>query len=82
MASLTIRNIDEQLKARLRIRAARRGRSMEAEVRSILRDAVTAEPSGPGNLAVAITRRFHSLGGVDLEIAPREPMREPPKPLR
>lgn len=82
MTSLTIRNIDARLKARLRIRAARHGRSMEAEVRTILRDAVTAEQAGSENLAVVITRRFQPLGGVDLEVAPREAMREPPKPTR
>ena len=36
MASLTIRNLDNDLKARLRLRAARHGRSMEAEARTIL----------------------------------------------
>jgi phosphopantothenoylcysteine decarboxylase/phosphopantothenate--cysteine ligase len=44
MASLTVRQLDEQLKTRLRLRAARHGRSMEDEVRTILRDA--AEDAG------------------------------------
>ena len=39
MASITIRNLDESVKARLRIRAAQHGRSMEEEARHILRDA-------------------------------------------
>ena len=82
MASITIRNIDPQLKARLRVRAARHARSMEAEVRMILRDAVAADAASPGNLAAAIARRFQPFGGVDLELPPREPMREPPKLTR
>ena len=40
MAALTIRNLDEDVKAKLRIRAAHNGRSMEAEVREILDEAV------------------------------------------
>lgn len=79
MASITIRNIDPQLKARLRVRAARHARSMEAEVRAILRDAVASEAASPGNLATAIAKCFEPFGGVDLEIPPREPIREPPK---
>jgi plasmid stability protein len=79
MASITIRNIDPQLKARLRVRAARHARSMEAEVRAILRDAVAAEAASRGSLATAIARCFEAVGGVDLKIPPREPIREPPK---
>ena len=44
MASLIVRNIDESVKARLRIRAAERGRSMEEEVRHILKDAIDRDP--------------------------------------
>jgi phosphopantothenoylcysteine decarboxylase / phosphopantothenate---cysteine ligase len=44
MASLTVRQLDERLKKLLRLRAARSGRSVEDEVRTILRDA--AEASG------------------------------------
>ena len=44
MASLTVRQLDERLKKQLRLRAARNGRSVEDEVRNILRDA--AEGSG------------------------------------
>ncbi|TXL69432.1 plasmid stabilization protein [Vineibacter terrae] len=78
MASITIRNLDEPLKARLRIQAAMHGRSMEDEARDILRTALNQEPAPPGNLAAAIRARFAPLGGVDLPEAPREPMREPP----
>ena len=78
MASITIRNIDEPLKARLRVQAAIHGRSMEDEARDILRTALSREPVPPENLAAAIRARFAPLGGVDLPQVPREPMREPP----
>ena len=76
MASITIRNLDNALKERLRVRAAKRGRSMEQEAREILRDAIDrAEP--PANLAAAIRERVAALGGADLECPKREPMRDP-----
>lgn len=77
MASITIRNLDERLKARLRVRAARHGRSMEDEAREIMRQALAEGDRAPRNLASCIRRRFAALGGVELEIPPREPMREP-----
>jgi plasmid stability protein len=79
MASITIRNLEESLKRRLRIRAAHRNRSMEEEAREILRAALATEPATSGNLYDAIRRRVRAAGGVDLEIPPREPMREPPR---
>ena len=72
MASITVRNLDEGVKMRLRVRAAGNGRSMEEEVRLILRDAVGRKP-GSRNLAEAIRARIAPLGGVDLELPPREP---------
>jgi len=80
MASITIRKLDEQTQARLRVRAAHRQRSMEDEARNILRAALAEEAAVPRNLADAIRRRFRPLGGVDLRPPVREPMREPPKP--
>ena len=80
MASITIRNIDETTKARLRARAAHHKRSMEDEVRNILRAALSEEPAARHNLAEAIRRRFQPLGGVKLDLPAREPMRDPPKP--
>jgi len=77
MASITIRNLDDELKRLLRVRAAERGRSMEEEARAILRQVVTA-PAPPRDMAAAIRSRVESLGGVDLDLPPREPMREPP----
>ena len=78
MASITVRNLDEGVKKRLRLRAADNGRSMEEEARIILREAVEPE-TGEENLAEAIRARFAPLGGVELELPPRGPMREPPK---
>ena len=78
MASITIRNLDDDMKTRLRIRAAGYGRSMEEEVRLILREAVE-RAGGPTNLASAIRARFAPLGSVELEVPVREPIREPPR---
>ena len=62
--ALTIRNVDAGVKERLRVRAARHGRSMEAEARSILSEAVAGDRDQPEpNLAEAIRRRFAPLGG-------------------
>ena len=77
MASMTIRDIDEKLKARLRVQAARHGRSMEDEVRDILRTALSVETGLRGSLVEAIRARVKPFGGVELEIAPRESLREP-----
>jgi antitoxin FitA len=79
MSSLTVRNIDPRLKAKLRIRAARNARSMEEEVRVILREAVAKDPRVTTNLATFIADLFRPFGGVELEIPPREAVREPPK---
>jgi plasmid stability protein len=80
MASITIRNLDEQTKARLRVRAAHHKRSMEDEARNILRAVLAQQAGAPRNLADAIRARFEPLGGVELRLPAREPMREPPKP--
>ena len=79
MATITIRQLDEKIKTRLRVRAAHHGRSMEEEAREILRCALTASPPLKENLAEAIRRRFAAFGGVDLELPRRDAMREAPK---
>ena len=79
MASITVRNLDEGLKRRLRIRAAENGRSMEQEARDILKAALDQEPSTGKDLASTIHARFAPLGGVELDLPPREAMREPPQ---
>jgi antitoxin FitA len=78
MASLTIRRIDADVKDRLRVRAARHGRSMEEEARRILGEACGPELPPPRNAYEAIRRHFEPLGGVELELPPRGPYREPP----
>lgn len=90
MANLTIRNIDDQVKSRLRINAAHHGISMEEEVRQVLTRAVLAPASDAdaGNLAARIRATLTSAGlkGVELVLPVREPAREPPtfdaEPLR
>ena len=77
MASITIRNLDDDVKTRLRVRASSNGRSMEEEARIILREAVGREAE-PENLASFIRECFEPFGGVELELPPRKPMREPP----
>ncbi|MBB5406277.1 plasmid stability protein [Paraburkholderia sp. HC6.4b] len=77
MASMTIRNIDDQLKARLRVQAAQHGRSMEDEARDILRAALSTESTGgQRNLAESIRSRIEPLGGIDLELPERDAIRE------
>lgn len=78
MATLTIRNLDDPLKSRLRLRAAARNRSMEEEARQILRAALL-EPSTPApDLGVRIRARFSALGDIQLPIVARDPVRTPP----
>jgi plasmid stability protein len=81
MPTLTIRNVDPELREQLRVRAARHGLSMEAELREILKEALGAEKRRPEpNLAEAIRRRFLPLGGVDeIEPHPPVPVGEPPR---
>jgi plasmid stability protein len=74
MATLTIRNVDVAMRERLRVRAVRHGRSMEAEVRCILDEALESGQEQEPNLAEAIRRRFAPLGGVDLEPHPSVPV--------
>jgi plasmid stability protein len=70
MAALSIRDLDDEVREKLRVRAARHGRSMEAEVRCILAEAVE-EPPGEGSLFDVLSDRFGALGGVDLELPAR-----------
>ena len=78
MASITIRNLDDEVKTRLRVRAAEHHRSMEEEVRIILRDAVNGGPTAHRDLAKFTRECFAPLGGVELELPTRAAMREPP----
>jgi len=78
MATLTIRQLDEKTKTRLRVRAAYHGRSMEEEARAILRSALTTASPVKGNLAETIRRRFAALGGHEFELPRRDPLRKAP----
>ena len=77
MASITIRQLPETTKRKLRIRAAKNGRSMEHEAREILQSELAKTPEPPKDIVAAIRRRFAPLGGVDLNIPPRGPIRDP-----
>ena len=78
MSTLMIRRLDDALKAQIRMRAARRGHSMEEEARRLLERAVAIPDDDEIGLAAAIHRRLAPLGGVDLALPPREPGRDPP----
>lgn len=69
-AALSIRNLDDDVKARLRVRAANNGRSMESEVRAILIDAVSGRTDSD-DLFLTLLDRFGEIGGVELGLPPR-----------
>ena len=80
MSMLTVRDLDPQVKAKLRERAARRGHSMEAEVRQILTDAV-AKPDDPTDLALSIRKHFAGTE-IQLEFPDRESAGQRPVEFR
>lgn len=77
MGSITIRNLDDDVKRRLRVRAAEHGRSMEEEAREILRQVVT-RPTLLRDLGQSIHGRFAEVGGIDLPQPKRSEMRPTP----
>jgi antitoxin FitA len=77
MASITIRQLEENTKRKLRMRAARHGRSMEQEAREILKSALSQPEEQSKDLVDTIRRRFAKYGGVELNIPPRGPIRDP-----
>lgn len=79
MASLVVRNLDDAVKERLRLRAASHGQSMEAEAREILTAAVALEKE-TRTLADLVASCFGPEHGFDIEpyLPEREPVREPP----
>lgn len=79
MASLTIRKLDDGLKKRLRLQAARHGRSMEEEARLLLAAGLKRAPRVPGNVADAIAAIMDPIGGVELDLPLRSGTREPPR---
>jgi len=70
MAAMSIRNLDDRIHERLRVRAAAHGRSMEAEVRAIL-EAAVIEPDESIGLFATLLDRFGDIGGVELDVPPR-----------
>lgn len=78
MATLTIRQLDDKTKTKLRVLAAHHGRSMEQEARKILRATLSASPTPSGNLAATIRRRFATFGGVELKVPKRDAIRATP----
>jgi len=77
MASITIRNLEQDTKRKLKIRAATNGRSTEQEAREILKSALAQTSRKHSNLAERIRAIFGPLGGVELERLAREPVRDP-----
>jgi plasmid stability protein len=71
MSTLTVRNLDDGLKARLRVRAAENGRSMEAEARAILRSTLVGEAGAHDRLGSRIRARFAGLRADELDLPPR-----------
>lgn len=78
MSIMMIRNIDPGLEAQLRKQAAIHGHSMEDEVREILRAALPVEMGDSAEMIRSIRRRVEAIGGIDIELPTREPMRDPP----
>ena len=78
MASITIPDLDDALERRLRIQADSHGLSVEDEARAILHAALNREPPRAGGLVASIRAKFAPLGGMELPVMPREPIREPP----
>ena len=77
MAAVTVRNLDDQVKERLRVRAAVHGRSMESEIRAILAEAVS-RPGVTDGLFATMLERFAGIGGVELDLPERStPVRAP-----
>lgn len=71
MGTLTIRNLDDDVKADLRVRAATNGRSMEEEARRIIGAALGRDADTSDNIVDAIRALVAPLGGIDVAVAPR-----------
>jgi antitoxin FitA len=71
MSTLTIRNLEPSIKDKLRMSAATHGRSMEEEVRTILRS-VLSQPAAPTTgMGSRIHARFAAIGGAELDVPAR-----------
>lgn len=69
MAQLIVRDLEADVKTRLQRRASRHGRSLEAEVRDILRNAAKDESTQQGALGTRIASRFAALNLKEGELA-------------
>ncbi len=78
MDSITIPDLDPTAAARLRARAAAQGRSVAVEARRVLEAALGTPAAPEGNLYDRVHARFARIGGVDLDLPPREKLRSPP----
>lgn len=75
MASITIRNIEDELKSRLRVQAAQNNRSMEEEVRVILREALQVNQVRSASLADIVREAVEPYGGFEIELPERDQIR-------
>jgi antitoxin FitA len=78
MATITIRDVDDETGERLRRRAASHHRSVEEEVRHILKEVLARDEQPFDDLGAPLLARFAALGGVELELPERGPPRRPP----
>jgi antitoxin FitA len=77
MASMTIRNLNDETKRLLKQKASQKGHSLEEEVRLTLDKAVNPAARKTG-VGTAINKMFKEVGGSDLEVFPRDMHRPPP----
>ncbi len=77
MASVLIRNIDDDVKIKLQHRAKRNGHSLEAELRVVLKEAVVGEKTEGFGTRFAKAFAPYNLTEADFEPAPRHTFREP-----
>ena len=76
--AVTVRGLTPELKARLRVRAAHNGRSMEAEARAILEAALSAPDDDTTDLGAFARGLIAPIGGIDLALPSRGPQRQLP----
>lgn len=77
MTQITIRNVDDTVRLKLKTRAAAKGRSLEAELRDIITRAAS-ESQAPARVGQSIRARFKRVGGVELDITQRSKERDVP----
>ncbi len=77
MATLTIRNLPDRVRDRLRVRAAENGRSMEAEARMILEESLIEPGKVDLSWVEAIIELGNEFGGIELDIPADTPAEVP-----